>query len=144
MANLSDYLENELLKHLFRTATFTKPTDCAISLASADPTDAGTGASHNELSSTGSYARVEVDPSDSNWDSPSGGATANTAAITFPTATANWSATVTHTTVLDESDTLTSGTAANLWFHGALAASKTVGNGDIFKFNAGDYDISFA
>ncbi len=141
MTAMSDYLEGEILKHLFRTGTFTKPTAIAISLSSSSPGEAGTGASHSELSSTGSYARVAVNPSDSNWSAVSGGTTDNVAAITFPTATAGWSATVTHCSVLDVSSPLTSGTAANLWFYGALTASKTVSSGDIFKFNAGDLDI---
>lgn len=138
---MTDYLEGEILKHLFRTGTFAKPTAIAVSLASASPGEAGTGASHNELSSSGAYARVAVNPSDANWSAVSSGTTDNVSAITFPTATASWSATVTHCAILDVSSPLTPGTAANLWFHGALTASKTVGNGDIFKFNAGDLDV---
>lgn len=51
-----DYLEDMILNTLFRGGTFTKPATVFVSLHSADPTDAGTGA---ELSG-GGYARVPI------------------------------------------------------------------------------------
>jgi len=141
MAAMSDFLEGEVLKHLLRTGTFIKPAEAAMSLASADPGEAGTGASHSELAATGGYTRIARDPLDANWTAVAAGTTDNAAVITFPTATVNWSAVVSHTTVLDESTVLTSGTAANLWFKGALTASKTVNNGDVFQYPTGNVDV---
>ena len=141
MTAMTDYLEGQVITHLFRTGTLTKPAEIANSLASADPGEGATGASHNELTSTGSYARIARDPLDANWTAAASGTTDNAAAITFATATANWSSTVTHTTLLDESTTLTSGTAANVWFKGALTVSKTVSNGDVFQFPTGNFDV---
>lgn len=142
MTAMSDYLEGQLRAHMFRAATFAKPTVMAVSLCSASPTDAGTGASQNELSSTGSYGREDVPPDDANWTAASStdGLTDNTAAITFTTATGNWSATVSHC-ALNSSATIGSG---NMYLHGALSASKTVQSGDIFQFAAGALDVTFA
>lgn len=142
MSAMSDYLEGQLRAHLFRTATYAKPTVNGISLCSASPTDAGTGASQSELTSTGSYNRVDLPPLDANWSAPdsTGGLTDNVADITFPTATANWSATVSHMAI-NSSATIGAG---NMYLHGALTASKTVQSGDIFKFAAGALDLTFA
>lgn len=121
MSAKSDYLEVELIKHLFRTGSFTKPTVLGIALFTAAPSDSGGG---TEVTG-GSYARVDHPPLDANWDATSGtdGLTANTSVITFPTPTANWG-TITHFAIFDA----TSG--GNMLYHGALTASKTVNNGD--------------
>jgi len=133
---MSDYLEVELRKHLFRTGSFTKPTILAVSLHTADPTDAGTG---TEVSG-GSYARVDRPPLDANWAAASAtdGLTDNVADITFPAPTANWGV-ITHFGIWDA---LTTG---NLLVHGALTTPKTVNSGDPApKFLAGSLDITFA
>src|SRR3972149_4252036 len=93
MSAMSDYLEGQIRAHIFRTASFTKPTVLAVALYTAAPGDAGGG---TEVSG-GSYARVQRDPLDANWTAASAtdGLTGNAADITFPTPTANWG-TVTH------------------------------------------------
>ena len=136
MAKMSDYLEVELRKHLFRTGSFTKPTVLALSLHTADPLDAGSG---TEVSG-GSYARVDRPPLDANWSAASAtdGATDNVADITFPAPTGNWG-TITHFGIWDAT------TAGNLLIHGALTVSKVVNSGDAApKFVAGALDITFA
>ena len=65
------------------------------------------------------------------------GHTDNATVITFVTATASWG-TITHVGIFDKV------TGGNLLFHGALTASKAVGNGDTFKFNANELDLTFA
>lgn len=134
MAALSDYLENALIEHLFRNTNYTRPANIYVALYTAAPNDAGGG---TEVSG-GSYARQAIATgASSGWDAASGGATANTATVTFPTATANWG-TVTHVGLFDAV------TGGNLLMHGALSASQAVNNGNIFRFNAGDLDISLA
>lgn len=134
MSALSDYLENALLDHIFRNSTFTRPANIYVALYTAAPSDAGGG---TEVSG-GSYARQAIATgASSGWDASSGGATANTATTTFPTATGNWG-TITHVGLFDAV------TGGNLLFHGALAASKVISSGDIFRFNAGDIDVSLA
>ena len=135
MSNLSDYLENELIKHIFRTGTFTKPTGLYVALFTAAPSDPGGG---TEVSG-GSYARVNNAPGDANWSATDGanGQTSNVGAITFPAPTANWG-TVTHIAIFDAS------TAGNMLWHGALSVARTINNGDQAPvFNAGDLTATF-
>lgn len=117
----SDYLENELIKHVFRTGTFTKPTNLYIALFTSAPSDAGGG---TELSGN-NYARVAHGPADGDWDATSGtnGNTKNTSAINFPTPSGNWGL-ITHFAIFD---TISGG---NMMYHGALTQAKTVNNGD--------------
>ena len=144
MSAASDYLENQLIDHIFRAGTFTKPTVLAIGLFTAAPSDAGGG---TEVSG-GSYARVQRDPSDTNWTATQGGTTGassgtsghtdNAAAITFPAPTANWGL-VTHWGLFDA----TSGGNLLLW--GALTISKTINNGDPApSIPTGEFDQTLA
>lgn len=106
-----------------------------VALYTTATTDAGGG---TEVTG-GSYARMQVNPSDANWTAVSAtdGLTDNAAEILFPTATAAWG-TVTHFGMLDA---LTGG---NLLVHGILTASKAVANGDAFRFAIGTLDITLA
>lgn len=134
MGSFSDYSEDKILDHIVGESSFTMPT-AYVTLATADPTDAGTGASHNEVPNSNSYARVTT--SAATWATASGGATSNSADISFPEASGSWG-TVTHFTLCD------SGThgAGNMLVHSVLGASKTIGSGDTPKFAAGDLDIT--
>jgi hypothetical protein len=136
MAAMGDYLEAQVLNHIFRnTAIFTPPANVHVALHTADPTDAGTGA---EVSGN-AYARQAVSTT-GGWTDPgaTGGLTDNVAAITFPVATPSGWGTITHCAIRSAS------TGGNLFFHGALAASKTINAGDRFEFAAGALDISLA
>lgn len=141
----SNYLENKIIDHVFRNRSFTVPTTIYVALYTAAPSDAGGG---TEVTG-GSYARVQVGPSDTAWEATQGGtpaaassgttgATQNAAAITFPAPTANWGS-VTHFAILDAS------TAGNFLYAGALAIPKTVNNGDPApSFAAGALDVTEA
>ena len=136
MSAMSDYLEVQLRAHVFRTASFTKPTGLWVSLHTADPTDAGTG---TEVTG-GSYARVARAPLDANWTAASAtdGVTTNAAAVTFPAPTANWGV-VTHFGIWDAA------TTGNLIAHGALATPKTINNLDPApSFAIGAISVTFA
>lgn len=94
MAGFSQYTELNTFQAIFKSTTFPIPTGIRISLHSADPGD--TGAS--EISG-GAYARASRDPdanagATTSWSSINQAAAAslisNAAAVTFPTATANW------------------------------------------------------
>lgn len=121
MAALTDFLENELIKHIFRTGSFTKPTVLAVGLFTAAPGESGGG---TEVSG-GSYARVQLNPLDANWAATAGGngTTSNSVAITFPAPTANWGV-VTHFGIFDAVS------AGNLLIYAALTVQKTINNGD--------------
>lgn len=146
MASMSDYLENQIVDHIFRTATFSKPANIYFALFTAAPSDSGGG---TEVTG-GSYARVAIVPRDENFNatqggnttatpsSGTGGLTDNAIEITFPTPSANWG-TITHTGVFDNSS------GGNLLFHGVLGTSKTVNDGDPApKFAAGDFNVTLA
>jgi hypothetical protein len=129
MAALTNYTENLLLSHLFRTATFAKPTTLYIGLATAvADAEAGT---ITEVTG-GSYARIARNPLDANWDAAvaNNGTTANTASLQFPTATADWG-TVTHFFI---ADALSGG---NIWMINALTNARTITNGTTPSFGAG-------
>lgn len=136
MSAMSDYLEVNLRTLIFRTgAGFAKTAGLYVALFTATPSDSGGG---TEVSG-GSYARVNVAPLDANWTAPdaTGGLTANAAAITFPTASANWGV-ITSVGIFDASS------AGNLLFWGALTASKTVNSGDTFSFAIAALSVTLA
>ena len=126
---MTDYLENKLADHIFRTTTFTQPTILGVALYTAAPGETGGG---TEVTG-GSYARVANNPLNANWNgthgnttgvsSGTGGLVTNAGTITFPAPTANWGV-VTHFGLLDN----TSG--GNLLIYGALTVSKTINNAD--------------
>lgn len=128
MGSFSNYLENKILDHVFKTAAYTVPTNIYVALSTADPLD--TGASIAEPSGNG-YARTLCN----GWDAAASGATANTAAVTFPTATGSWG-TITHFALFDAS------TVGNMLAHGSLTTSKAITTGDTPKFNAGEIDVT--
>lgn len=125
MANntIVDYAENKILDHMVGKTSWTMPTTW-LALYTTTPVDAGTGGV--EVSG-GAYARVATAGL---WNAASGGSISNSADIVFPTATASWG-TVVGVALLDAA------TVGNMIIAGALTASKTVGNGDVFKFLAG-------
>jgi hypothetical protein len=139
MSQMSDYLEVELRKHLFRTGGFTKPATIYVGLYTVTPSDAGGG---TEVTG-GSYARSVSGtsaPLDANWTAASAvdGITTNAVDITFPAPTANWGNVV----AFGIFDALTAG---NLLIWGLLTTPKTINNGDPApKFLAGSLVITFA
>lgn len=134
--SMSDYLEVELRKHIFRTGSFTKPSALYVSLHTAAPDE---DASPTNEVTGGSYARVQRDPLDANWTAASAtdGNTDNAAAITFPTPSANWG-TVTHFGIWDAS------TSGNMLLSGTITPNKTINNGDPApSFAIGALDVTF-
>ena len=132
----SNYLENELINHVFRTATFSKPSALYVALYTVTPSDAGGGTE----CSGGGYARVSVPPLNANWDATSGsnGKTANTAAVTFPTPSGSWGSIVAFA-ILDASS------SGNFLYWGPLTNPKSVNNGDPApKFNIGQLTVTEA
>lgn len=127
MSAFSNYLENKVLDHVFGGVAYSAPATLYLALYTSDPGDDNSG---TECSGT-SYARQTIAFTVTN-DTAS-----NTSAVEFPTAGSAWG-TITHVGILDA---LTSG---NLLAHGALTASKTVAQGDVFRVPAGDLDITLA
>ena len=131
MGSFSDFLENELLDHIFLVGAYTAPTKCYIALCKSSIEEDDTGGSMPTEASGGAYARKSI----ATWDTAAAGSTLNSQAITFVQATADWG-TVTDFGILDHL------TAGNLLAYGKLTTSKSVDSGDIPKFATGDLKIS--
>ena len=131
MAGFSDYLEDKVLNHVFGGTAYTAPGTLYVGLYTAAPSDSGGG---TEVSG-GSYARKSMPAMTVSGTSPT--EATNGAAVEFITATGSWG-TVTHVGVFDAV------TTGNLLGWAALTASKTVSSGDVFRFDAGDLDITLA
>ncbi len=129
MGGFSDYWENKILDHIFGKGSYTPPT-IYVGLSTADPTDDGSGLA--EPSGNG-YARTQTSASD--WNAASNGSLDNVSDITFAQATGSWG-TITHFALFNAA------TAGNMLAHGVLSQSKTIGNSDTARFQAGDLDIS--
>lgn len=119
MGSLSDYSENKLLDHLYNTA-YTPASTLYLALCTADPTDAGTGASMNEVANSGNYARTAIA-----FSAASARRVTQNGAVTFPQLTGSLG-TATHWAIVDSA---THG-AGNMLAHGSLANSKTLQNGN--------------
>ena len=123
--SFTNFLETEILDHVFAGAAYTAPGTHYLGLFTAAPGEAGGG---TELSGS-AYARQTVD------FATSGATTSNDAAIEFPTATGSWG-TVTHVGVFDA---VSSG---NLMAYATLSSSKAIATGDVFRVPTGDLDIT--
>tara|TARA_E500000318_G_scaffold16717_1_gene17018 strand:+ start:1424 stop:1816 length:393 start_codon:yes stop_codon:yes gene_type:complete len=130
MAGFSDYLEDKVLDHVFGGSAYTAPSTLYVALYTVAPSDTGGG---TEVSG-GAYARQTATFSVSGTNPTTA---SNTAAIEYPTATADYG-TVVAVGVFDASS------SGNLLAYANLSVSKVVSSGDIFRFNTGDLDITLA
>ena len=134
--SFSDYLENELLDHVFGGADYARPATLYVALYTVAPTDAGGGTEVGTGTWT-NYARVAVTNNATNFPAASAGAKSNGAAITWPAATATGDVNVVAVGILDAN------TGGNLLAWAGLTTSpKTVQNGDTPSFAIGDLDIT--
>ena len=124
--SFTNFLETEILDHVFAGAAYTAPTTKYLALFTAVAD--GEAASVTEVTG-GAYARQTV------AFTTSGNTTSNNAAVEFPTATGNWG-TVTHVGVYDASS------SGNLMAYAALSSNKTIETGDVFRVPSGDLDIT--
>lgn len=125
--SFSNYLETELLDHVFGGSAYTAPSTLYLGLHTSNPDEDNSG---TEVSTSGTaYARQTI------AFTTSGNTTSNTAAVEFATATANYG-TVSHVGVYDASS------GGNLLAYAALTSSKTIETGDVFRVPAGDLDIT--
>jgi hypothetical protein len=128
MAELSDYMENKIIDQMRNVAGVQVAAYVALFTA-VTGLEADSGWTATEVSG-GAYQRQLA-----GLTAASGGASSNGADITFPQATADWGL-ITHCALMDA---ITSGHVL-MWT--ALDANKQVNNGDTFKINAGDLDVT--
>jgi hypothetical protein len=123
--SFTNFLETEILDHVFAGAAYTAPGTKYIGLFTAAPGETGGG---TEVSGNG-YTRKTM------AFATSGATTSNNAAVEFPTATGSWG-TITHVGIFDAA------TSGNLMVYATLTASKAVASGDVFRVPSGDLDIT--
>jgi len=127
--SFTNYLETEILDHVFAGAAYSAPGTHYLALFTA--VSDGEAGSVTEVSTSGTaYARVAVS------FSTSGDTTSNSGAVEYATATGSGFGTVTHVGVYDAS------TSGNLMCYATLTASKAIAAGDVFRVPAGDLDIT--
>lgn len=128
--SFSNYLETQVLGHVFGSTTLAKPT-VYIALFTTAPTDAGGG---TEVSTAGTaYARQLLGATTVTSGDPT--TVRNNANIVFPVATGNYGTVVAYGAY----DALTGG---NLLDWAPLASSKTVTTGDQFQILTNNLTIS--
>lgn len=136
MSGMSNYLESQIRKHLFRTGSFVKPAVIAVALCTVAPTDASTGATLTEPPEADGYSRATLNPLDANWSAPdaTGGVTRNQAALDFGSVENNNWDEVTHFAIVDDA---TVG-AGNVLIWGSVLTPRTplVGNPVSFDVDA--------
>jgi len=133
----SDFLELELLDHVFGAAAYTAPATLSFGLWTATLSDTSTGATAGEPSGNG-YDRVDVTNNATNFPAAAAGAKSNGTAISgWAAVGGNWG-TITHGAATDSS---TPG-AGNItgWFD--LTVSKVINDGDTASFAIGDFDVT--
>lgn len=139
MSNASNYLENKVLDHVLRVASYTQPSGLWLALFNntsgnaAANLEAGTLTDETSTSGT-AYSRKAV-----TFAAASSGTSATNATVTFDAATANWG-TITHVAVMDGA---TAG-AGNVLFWGAVTTPKTIETGDTFQVTSGNLTIALA
>ena len=134
----TNYLERRLLHFLFKnnSLSFSSPGD-SIYVGLCTAVSAAETGSVTEAS-FGGYARQQV--AAASWttigaDSTDTQTAKNTSAIEFPSKTDSGNVTITHVIIADASS------SGNILFVGALDASKTLAQNDIFRINATNLSI---
>ena len=126
----SDYLANQMLDYVFGSgSSLAQVSYCALTTATISDSD--TGSTITEPSGNG-YARVACD---NVWNTASNGTLDNSSDIEFAQATGDWG-TIVATALLDAS------TGGNLLLYDNDVTDQAVGNGDTWRFPAGDFDVS--
>lgn len=134
MANASDYLEQQVFNHIFRDDTFSKPANIFIGLTLDVPTDAGAYTEVDGLA----YARYAGASGDAVWAAHSD-TSSNAIDFEWTAAGGNWG-TVSGVVITDSATP----SGGNVLLHGELTTPKNVQTGDVFKFAAGDLDVTIS
>jgi hypothetical protein len=135
---MSDFLELEILDHVFGAAAYTAPATISFGLWTATLSDTSTGATAGEPSGFG-YDRVDVTNNATNFPAAAAGAKSNGTAITgwSNTAGGNWGD-ITHAAATDNP---TPGSGNILaWFD--LTVPKTINEGDTADFAISAFSVT--
>lgn len=133
--SFSDYLENEILDHIFGYGAYTAPSMIYLGLA-LFPQEWGGGGSHGELPDVKGYTRVATTPA--NWTTATEGIITNASVITFPTATGGDWGWVDALTFLDSGGH----GLGNFLMYAQLIPSLKIEEGDEILFQIGQIEIT--
>ena len=140
MSIMTNYLEEKLIDHLFKTVAYSHSSPASWFIALLTAAHGEDSAGGTEVSTSGTtYARIAVTRGSGFTRASSSDIRTvhNTATITFGVPSANWGQ-VTHVGIYDA---VTSG---NLIIEAQLQFAKTINNGDPApKFNAGELKFTF-
>lgn len=136
MSAASNYLENKVLDHVLRNASYTQPSGLYVGLFKNNAlSNLEAGTLTDEVSTVGTaYARKAV-----TFGNAASGSATNSATVTFDPATAEWG-TITAIAILD-GDTEGSN---NVLFYGNLTTAKLIENGDTMQFVTSNITVSLA
>lgn len=126
----TDFLENELLDHVFGAAAYTAPATLYFAATTTAPTDSAGG---TEPVGNG-YARVAVTNNATNFPAASGGAKSNGTVIEWATATGSWGSII----GIDIYDAASGGNRLGY----ADVTSTAIGLNDKLTIPVGDLDIT--
>ena len=132
MSQATDFLEAELLDHLFGIGAYTAPATMYLALFTA--MSSGETPTATEVTG-GSYARLAITNDATSWTRTSNAIT-NDSLLNFVTASANWG-TVTHWALMDASS------GGNMLIYGEFADPIVINNGSTLRIAAGQIDITY-
>ena len=132
MGSLSDYAENALLNHLLNSA-YSRPATVYLGLCTADPTDAATGASCNEVPNANGYARTAI-----TFNAATSRQVTQAADVLFP-AVSGAVSNITHWVITDTN----SYGAGNVLAHGSFSSSFSLATGNVLRIAAGQVVLQF-
>lgn len=134
MGSITNSLAQDLLDHTLNKVAWTNPATIYLCLCTADPTDAATGASMNEVPNLYGYQRTAIV-----FATAGGGRTIDqTGSVDFPTASGGAWGDATHWCITDNQ---TYGAGQAMAF-GALNATKSIGDGDTPSVASGEVDVT--
>ena len=120
MGSITDFLEAELLDHVFNAA-YTRAAAHFVALCTADPTDAALGDNMSEVPNAFAYQRTAI-----TFGAASSRVVTQSGAVAFPQASGGGWGTASHWAIC----TSQTYDAGDVLAHGAFTASKTINDGN--------------
>ena len=133
MGSLSNFAENAFMNHIFGTA-YSRPATVYLALCTADPGEAATGASMNEVANSNGYTRKAL-----TFGAASARRITQSGGVTFDQASGSWG-TVTHWAIVDSA---THG-AGNVLAYGSFTTGFAVVSGNTPSVASGQIYIEIS
>ncbi len=133
MGTITEYVDNEILDHIFESGAYTPVAAVFVALSTADPTHDGSGLT--EPATANGYTRETC----AFGAAAARKITQTTDPITFPAnTTADWGS-ITHWAICDSVDRAT----GNVLAHGAFDVAKTVNKTNVCSIAVGEIEIGW-